>query len=490
MIAAEGTAPARDPWPVRLAIGVAPDWWRERYGDEAAAVLADLAEARGALPMRDVAGLLLRGLVLRARSSMVFWLGLSLIGFDLLGTANAYGGFVAGDRTWGSAFAHAGSGVALAVPLVAAAAAWTTASRMRGRTGIRARLAGLGRDAAAILAFAAVGYLTVLVVTLAVSGWPVVSVVDLGFPAGFAGMTVGAFGLGALLGAALPRWIAAPAGIALGLLVMFSDGWQGAELRWRNVTGSGLTFASDYGALAGSSPHVVEVVAGFALVLTLLAVGVVALGRRWMRGVAAALSLALIVAGAAALARPLLDYVGSRPVVFRSDAALHCAGDAPRICLWPEQEETVGPGLRRLLTTTYARAVALDVPVPSTLSAGVTATPDTDAALRVFSGTRPQLPAATVANLAEAIVFHDACTDHLTTAQVDQRSAADFAMAMLLGDGSDAVLAQSVTYTVVTSGGARTLTPAETRDRLGIHDAAEARAAVAMWFAERPVCSR
>lgn len=488
MTATEAALPAKDPWALRLAIAAHPAWWQARYGDEAAATVADLAGARGGFPRADVAGLLLRGLFLRGRSSMVFWLGLTLIGTEILTTATNYSGFRA-ERSWGAVFAHAGWGVMPAVPLVAGAAAWAVASHPTA-VSVRIRLGNLARSAAAVLGFAAVGYLTIVVLTVIDSGWPTASAFDLGYTAGFAAMTVSAFALGSILGAALPRWLALPAGIGLGLLAMLSDGWQNGDLRWRNVTGSALTFDANWGIEGSSNTHITLVTAAYAAILLVATVVATALRPRPLRVVALVVTLGVVIGGSAAISTPLLEYVGARASAIRSNNELHCAGTAPRICLWPEQEATDGAQVRAAYTDAYRRTVALGYPVTATLTAGFSEQPDAAPAIPIDSTTH--LDASLVAGrFAEAVIRHGTCPDQPSRVAPDDESAATLGLALLLGATTNAELTNIAGVTLVNSvtGSPDKLDAAQIRDYFRIHTDAQAKAAVSKWFAERKACT-
>ncbi len=476
-----------DPWQVRLAIAAHPSWWQERYGDEAAATLADISVARGAVARADVIGLFLRGIVLRGRSSMVFWLGVTLIGMEVLGTSKNYEGFQA-DRAWGSILAHAGWAVMAAIPLVAASAAWAAGSRASTGTA-RSRLAGLGRSAAAVLGFAALGYLTIVVLVLVASGWPLASSLDLGYTAAFAAMTVSAFGLGTLLGSALPRLLALPAGIALGLLAMISDGWQNGELRWRNVTGSVLTFDADWGVPGTANLHITIVTAAYAAVFLTAATIAVAVRPRPLRVIALVSTLALVIVGSAMISKPLLHYVGSRGSDLRSLSELQCAGSVPRICLWPEQDATVGPQLRTELARLYQRTATLGFPVATTISSGLVNHPESVPAIWISSSTRPD--EVTTGYFAEGVIQQGACLDQPERVGPDDQSAAVLGLSLLLGATSDAEVTRTAGVTVddPITGRPHEDTAAEIRDYYGIHTEDEAKAAVSKWFAERTTCT-
>jgi len=478
---------ARDPWQVRLAIAAHPSWWQERYGDEVAATVADIAAARGGLPRVDVMGLFLRGIALRGRSSIVFWLGATLIGMEILATSTNVEGFHA-DRAWGSILAHSGWGVMLAVPLVAGSAACATGSRARPGS-VRSRLAGLARSAAAVLGFAALGYLTIVVLVVVTSGWPLASSFDLGYTAAFAAMTVSAFGLGTLLGSALPRWLALPAGIALGLLAMISDGWQNGELRWRNVTGSVLTFDANWGAPGTANLHITVVTAAYAGIFLTAALIAVALRPRTLRVVALVTTLAVVIAGSALISQPLLHYVGSRGSDIRGLGELHCAGSAPRICLWPEQDATVGPQMRDELTDLYQRTEAFGFPVAATISSGIVDHPESVAAIWVSSSTRPD--SVSMRTFAEAVIGQGACVDQPKRVNPDDQSAANLGLGLLLGGISDSEIARTAGITTVdpVTGKPHQDTAAEIWDYYGIHTKAEAKDAVSRWFAERTTCT-
>ncbi len=478
-------AAARDPWQLRIAIGVHPRWWQEEYRRDVAATLADVAAARGSLPVRDLVGLFSRGVVLRARSSMVFWLGLTLLVLEILAASYGYAGFRV-ERTWASILVHAGAGVVFAVPLVAVSAAWLARQRTYERRPLVSRLSALGRDAAAVLAFAAASYTVLVVLTLIGSGWPASSTVDLGYTVGFACMTISGFALGTLLGTVLPRVVAVPAAVALGLLAMISEGWQGGELRWRNVTGSALTFLGDGGVAGTSNLHITAVTAVYAGVLTIAAIAVVVIARPRIRVVAVAVVLSSIVLGSAAASGPLLSYVGRDAYNVRSDSQLHCSGTAPQICLWPEQDATDGPQLRATLTTAYHRVVALGIPTTQQLSAAY-ATPA--GATGVWSSTRFDRNTVLV-NYAAAVIAQGACLSQPARVGVDDQSAASYGLSLLLGAHADTALTK--TFQVVRvghDGNPYTLDPSKTRDYLGVHNREDALTAIGKWFDERALCA-
>ncbi len=481
-----GTAPttSSDPWQLRVAIGVYPSWWRDEYGQDAVATFADLAAARGSLPVRDVVGVLARGLALRARSSMVFWLGLTLVALEILAVSSGYSGFWA-ERTWGSVLVHAGAGTVFAVPLVALSAAWLARRRNHEHHQLRARLAALGWDAAAVLAFAATSYLVLVVLTLIGSGWPTSSPLDLGYTASFAFMTISAFGVGKLLGTVLPRVIAVPAAVTLGLLAVISEGWQGGELRWRNVTGSALTFLGDAGVAGSSNLHITAVTAMYAGFLALATIGVVAIPRRRIRPVTVAAVFATVILGSAAASCPLLDYVGQDAYSIRSDSQLHCSGTAPRVCLWPEQDATDGAQVRATVAAAYQQIVKLGVPAsPVTTAAWTPPAGETG----VWSSTRFN-KSTTLADYTQAVVAQGACLNQPSRVGVDDQSAASYGLTWLIAGPSDPALAHVFQMIGTTPGGkSYTLGQSKTQDYLGVHNRQEALAAVTKWFDERALC--
>ncbi len=312
-----------------------------------------------------------------------------------------------------------------------------------------------------VLGFAALGYLSIVVLILIGSGWPAPSSFDLGYTAGFAAMTTSAFAVGSLLGGVLPRWIAFPGAIVLALLAMVSDGWQNGELRWRNVTGSSLTFDADYGTLGTSNPHIIVVTAAYAGTLALAAIMVTALARRGLRAIAVMLTFVVVVAGSATIATPLLNFVGSHATSFRSNTQLQCSGTDPRICLWPEQDATDGPALRAMLAAAYKKTGALGYPLTHSLSAGAL-DPEAGTAIGVDNSTRFD-PDRAIVGFASGVIEHGACSKqpaHIL--QGNDQQAAEYGLAFLLGS--------------------------ETRDHLGIHNRAQAKEAVDKWFAERAYC--
>ena len=478
-------AAAKVPWQLRIAIGAHPQWWREEYGRDVAATIADLAEASGALPTRDLVGLFASGLALRARSSMVFWLGLTLVALEILAVSSGISGFRV-ERTWGSVLVHAGAGVLFAVPLVAVSAAWLARRRSHEHHSAASRLAALGRDAAAVLAFAATSYLTLVVLTLIGSGWPASSSVDLGYTAGFALMTISGFALGTLLGTVLPRVISVPAAVTLGLLAMISEGWQGAELRWRNVTGSAFTFLGDGGVAGTSNLHITAVTAMYAGVLVLAATAVVLIPLPRIRFVTVVVVLVSLVLGTAAASGPLLAYVGRDAYNVRNDSQLQCSGTAPQICLWPEQDATDGSQLRATLTDAYQRVVTLGIPTTPQLSAAY-ATPAGNTG--VWNSTRFDRNTVLV-SYAAAVVAQGACLNQPSRVGVDDQSAASYALGLLLLGPSDDALAQSFQVVRIgRDGRPYVLDQSKTRNYLGIHNREDALTAISRWFGERTLCA-
>jgi hypothetical protein len=475
---------AKDPWQLRVAIGVYPSWWRDEYGQDAVATFADLTAARGSLPVRDVVGVLARGLALRARSSMVFWLGLTLLALEVLAVSSSYSGFWA-ERTWASVLVHAGAGTVFAVPLVALSAAWLARRRRHERHPAQSRLAALGRDAAAVLAFAATSYLVLVVLTVIGSGWPSSSPFDLGYTAGFAFMTISAFGVGTLLGTVLPRAIAVPAAVTLGLLAMISEGWQGGELRWRNVTGSALTFLGDAGVAGSSNLHITAVTAMYAGFLALAAIGIVAIPRRRIRPVVATAVFATVLLGSTAASGPLLDYVGQDAYSIRSDSQLQCSGTAPRVCLWPEQDATDGAQVRATVAAAYQQIVKLGVPVSPVITAAWTPPAGETG---VWSSTRFN-KSTILADYTQAVVAQGACLNQPSRVGIDDQSAASYGLTLLIAGPSDPALAHVFHIVRTTQGGEPyTLGQGKTQDYLGVHNREEALAAVTRWFGERVLC--
>lgn len=478
-------------WTTRSTLRLYPRWWRDEFEQEVIGTLLDVAESeqRSRPSVRELVPLALRGAWMRARRSVVFWVGLVIIAVMVWAVGASFDGFES-ERYWPVMLSKAGTGLLLALPLAGGAAAWQAGAR-RERVRLPHRLRNLAEDAAGPAAFVAIGYLAALTAQLIASGWPLSAHGDPGTPVAFLCLLVAALAVGLLLGTLVHRAAAAA------LSVVALTAWHylyslGGDTAWANLTGMGVLVWGPTTLYEVSQPVSVAAASLTALVIATLAVLLIIVksagGWAWFGVLAVLIGVAVAVNAPALTAGPALGPAA------RSGEHIVCAGEEPRICLWPEQEAQSGAMVRETVTEAWSKAVALGVPVPSTVSVVGTGRDD-DSTLLYWR--QAAYPDRILSNYASQVSYRFACSwwesdsDEYPATTVDyelaQQSAA-FAAAIALGTDP------SVVRPIIQMGGdaseppTKTLDLAETEDYFGVHSVAEAEEVLLAWVERGPTC--
>lgn len=335
------------------ALAAHPRAWREKYGEVVRGTLMDVADSRGGrVPVSETLPLLLRGLWMRARSSVAFWAGLVVIAIQAV-AAIRVDGYYDVDGSLTSLLLKLNEGIAYSLPLLALASGWAAArARVLGLRSASARVRLLAADDFPLVVAAAIGYSLALAIVVAKISVPWFSSPGALVAVAQAGVVLAAIAIGEVVGAVLPRVLvifAAPAGvIATGMLVF---GWL---TPWNAAPWSfypGIAYEIDV-------RPVVRVAVG-ALVLVAAAVLVVALRLLWLRAVAVlVIAIVLVVGASGAPSSPAMAQPIPRPA-----SELICSDVEPVVCLWPEQEDAFGTQYRQRIGAMYATASELELPV-------------------------------------------------------------------------------------------------------------------------------
>lgn len=477
-------------WPTRAALRLYPRDWRADNSAAVVGTLLDVAEATGrrTVPLGELVPLAVRGAWMRARSSVTFWAGLVIIAVMLWSQAQRYEGFDV-ERAWAPILAGAGGGLRLALPIAAGAAAWA-AHRARTSSvgaGPIVRLREVTGHTAAIGAFVAVGYLASIAGILVTSGAPLVLSSGAGIPAAYLATTAGAIVLGYALGAILPVGPAIVLATLGALYWLMSPWWDSADAGWRNLSGYTLAdcCTSLYSLPAEGSVAAVTVLGAAAFALGLF---VVLAGRR-VGGLLATVAALAVVIGSSGFSAPVAAWAGGSFSTDRASTETVCAGEAPHICLWPEQEAEAGPFVRDALTRAYAVAVARGIAVEPTISVVPEALPGAFNGGLWFRGepTTERL----LASYAQAVVAPYSCGTGIVGDDLDGSIAASFAMGTILDPSGDAgaLAAGSVTLDFAQADERTYETTGELADYFGIHGPAEAAAFLDGWMIPANACA-
>lgn len=465
-------------WTTRSALRLYPQHWRDEFEREVVGTLLDVAEAeqRPRPPLSELLPLAARGAWMRARASVVFWVGLVIVAAMIWGVGQSFDGFVS-ERYWPAMLSRAGIGLVLALPLAGACAAWQAGRRRRVVT-VRARLRGLAADAAGPAVFVGLGYIAAIAAQVVASGWPLTATVDLLSVLAYFSMTLAALAVGSLLGTLLPGVVATPlTWAALSLWYLLPLVWI---REWSNLTGTGLVSEPVTTLFDAVSPYAVLLVSGTAITIAVmsLALIVVKAARGWLWFT---VLVALIAIAVPVNARALTGWWPTSTLTSRS-ADMVCAGEAPRICLWPEQEAEAGSLLRATLTTAYEQTIALGLPVADEVGAGYRLTPDPDWIIATYAqevmgkyGCNTELyPQPTI-----AVTF----SEERSRAE----SSALFATYMVFGaDLSKVSPVQVGGEADEPSTGVLTLE--QLKEYFAVRDLTEARAAIEAWVERGPTC--
>lgn len=476
-------------WSARSALRLYPQSWRDEHHDEVVGTLLDVAESndRAQPPISEVLPLALRGAWMRARSSVVFWAGIVIIVAMLWTLGSSFDGFLS-ERYLTTMVTRAGTGLPLALPVAGATSAWLV-SRRRPELPVAIRLRGAVAAAGWSMIPVLMGYLASVIAQVFVSGLPLSLHLDATVLLAFLGMSLVAASVGALAGALLPRFVAAPLALgALGYWFIFAstDAYAGS------VSGVAITQSAP---TLYRVPGWNAVVACLTLGLAAAAVVILVLAVLWMRGrVAAAVVAALGVVALAMSWSPLAALATTGVEATRSESHLSCSGDAPTICLWPEQEAESGALVRETVSGAYARGIALGLPMPGTVSvAGSEDNPHPLFWRGTATGDR------VLTNYAQAFSHQFACEPWIEWSEeklvtvVDGLdmgfASAEYAMAVALGADLDAALPTVQIGGDASEPATKTLNPEESREYLGVHSVAEAEALAIAWVEAGTDCS-
>ncbi len=438
----------------RLALALHPADWRATHEHEVMSTLLDLADDNGGrIPSSEIVVLAGRGAWLRARTSIGFWGAIAAVALMLWAQTQQHEGFVT-EPYWNEVLTSSAGGLLLVLPVAGALAAWSTASANSARARLRRSLP--------ILLGTLLAYLVTVAAVIAASGWPTSTVANLVIPVVVLAFAATAVGAGVIAGSVLARGWAT--GVTLVLLGTWYLGpWTNYDISLRNLTGTNiLLFPLDLDW--DVPPQALVSVLLTALGVAAVAVIVAATARRRARMVTVLCAvLAATVVFVATAAGPTLTESLRVP---RDPAQLVCAGSQPSICLWPE----IDASQRDTVAGVAATADSLGIPVPAVLSSGSTET---------SLASRSRADSAQVANAAAAAIVLPWRVD---AGEPDDALAVTYALAVLSGADSVSVL-PGMSVTVAPKPVEHHLTPDEVQDRLGVHDAEEARALVARWLA-------
>ena len=340
---------------VRTAIRLHPLAWRKRYADEVLGTLQDVADDHhgGRIPLTESVPLGIRGLWLRARSSISFWAGLVVVGLLIGCAATVDVEYLDGSLI--DVLLRVNTGLGYSLPVLAAAAGWAGARARRAQiVGARERLRQLGAETWPLVAFTAVGYIIAVVVVVVRGGLMWMPVASLFIVLAQWAMILVAFAIGQLLGAVLPRVLvifAAPAAtwFFAGLLFTSQTAWNIAPQGFYR----GIAFVFDV------EPYTrVYLIAGIVIAASVL---VVTVRPFWAKLLPVAVLAVVCILVSVQPAPPPFQVAA----VERSRAELVCSSIEPVVCLWPEQEAAFGPSLRAQMAEAYAVAGTLGLPVDS-----------------------------------------------------------------------------------------------------------------------------
>jgi hypothetical protein len=475
-------------WRIRTVLALYPQRWQNEYLDEMLDTLSDVAESKSGLRGIELTNLAARGALMRARTSVAFWGGLIIIGL-FFWTSLTYSGFVT-ERYWVAVLQHAGEALEVALPIAAAIAALRGNGTRRESKPLsplkRLRIAGLAT--APILAFVAVSYVLIVIAELIASGWPLSWYGSVGIPLTYLAMTAGAIAFGYAIGSAMHPVIAVPG--AVGIVVWcagFVGAWPGDNFPWRNITGWNLMENGNL-LFEGPVPAGLLATSALAILLVVLASAVVAARPEGPRAVAVVLTLTLSIALYTSGSTWLTAHVGNASAAARSRTELVCTGSAPKICLWPEQRLADGSSPAPSLAADYWRAEALGLPVATTITSfdgtiGSTQIGSPHSTTEVIWQEPAETRAQFAVDYATTLTAEPNCGNVPVQFNARRDEAATYAAAMLFGD-SNANLTREFGWSKV----GHPLTTRGTQDYYGVHNPAEARAALASWEQHIPTC--
>ncbi|MEE1929681.1 hypothetical protein V1J52_16055 [Streptomyces sp. TRM 70351] len=251
--------------------------------------------------------------------------------------------------SWESVTAQSTVVLGLITAVCGACAAWEGARLTSARVDDWATARGPLRIAVEHLAPVALLGLAGLLAALATSsftgaappvGYPDPAILGAAFLAVLAHVAVGY-----LVGRMLNRLLGAAVMLVAGYLWGFWPAALASPAWLRHLNGQGVTECCTLGQEA--DPRSLAATALFGLALTAAASAALWLDERRLR-TAVAGGLAVVGVGVSVTLAVPLGFDGTRP---RDRSALECAGGAPQVCLWPEQQER-----RRLFRTAATEA--------------------------------------------------------------------------------------------------------------------------------------
>jgi hypothetical protein len=464
-----------------MALATYPASWQDKYAAEIFDVLHETATAttRGRLPWGEVAALMVRGIAMRARISLAFWGGIVVVGLFIWASSIEMTSFWA-TGAWNDFFIRSASGLAVALPVVAALAAIRghRSKRVMG-FGARARAARMARDCWPFLAAIVMGWLIAFVSE--VVEVPAPSVPD-GNPLillSLVAISAGAISVGYAVGTFIHPVLAVPALLGCLFWWFLTPTWLGNDsLKWSNVTGYNL-FSSTTGLGSVPVPQALLVVPVGALSAVAIAAGIVTLSVEWMRRVASLLVVSLVITGGVLFSPQLLKYVGAQQVGARIQSDMVCSGAAPRVCIWPEQLTVPGiSAAQETLNSAYKRAAAVGLIMPTSIVPGETNQPVHKATTMYFWGSATdtnQLVVSYATRIADDSTCYDRASEH-------DLLAAEYSTAVIMGVQTSRAL-PSIQQTPADSDRSMSLAKGQVATYLGVKTASQAEAIAVAWNA-------
>ncbi|QTX03963.1 hypothetical protein [Agromyces archimandritae] len=393
--------------------------------------------------------------------------------------------------SWTAYVARTTDGFMYALPIAAAAAAWTISTRMRKstavlRAGVRWPVRIVWEYTWPLFGACALGFISVLALqsAIALPAPPntsaalllVVAVVQ----------TVTAISIGAALGMLLPAPLAT--GLALFGLLAWAvyPNTDPENVSWRNITGYALfgccdsfAYAPDWKALLG--PLLVGLAAIAAFLFT-------AGGTH--RSVTAPSSAVVLSAGVIA-ALTIVSGTGPTGATARTPSDLVCRGTDPSICLFPEQWASSNATIiEASFRDAYRSATDHDIDIPSRVSGAILHAdgrgPDSETLVGVVDTAGRDTIIKTYADA--VIASSRTCPESdWAEGQLPPETISGYALAMLMGGDASGVLpdqAISVNMEVGTA-----LSSQQVIDMLAIRSVNDAESSARGWFTAQAICA-
>lgn len=477
---------------LRWALACYPAQWRQRYGDEVEATFVDVMTQDPSAARHGIELFLLAasGLVVRAKSSVIFWTGLVVVVAIVWASATDYSGraLFTVDAYWPAIQVRPGRGLLFALPVGAIVAAICADRRIRDGLKAGPRLLGAAVDITAITSFIGAGYLIAEAIIVFRSGVPAAGLPNVALPLSFLAMTVGTIAVGYALGSVLPALLAGPIALLAGGFWIWTAGWDGANIGWRNITGFNLAYGA-FDVYLIPDPRTMLAVAGFNL---LLIVGVLTV-IIWPTVVERAIALVLVVLlGAQAtvtFSGAALAAVGSDMSSVRPGADLICEGAAPEVCLMPEQDAENGRYVRELVRDAVGRWEQAGFSTPARIeTTAITIGEDFNVqrpGVWRFTWSSPLTRSSIFLGLASAATWRPVCIGTPDATDQLRYEAATYGAQLLMGAGADAV---PPSYADVGPDGTIRRSDDEVREMIGVQNLTDGNAAIARQLAEPSTC--